>query len=60
MEKKQHGGKREGAGRKEKQDKKVSLNIKIKPENLDWLNKNIKNKSKFIDDLIEIEKNKKN
>ena len=49
------------AGRPEKlkENKKVTLSIRISPENLKWLNENIKNKSEYIDTLLMNERNKK-
>lgn len=49
------GGKREGAGRPvgtTKEIHKKPLSIKIDLEVWEWLSVNIKNKSKYINDLI--------
>ena len=55
------GFKNPNAGRpeKSKENKKVTLSIRISPENLKWLNENIKNKSEYIDNLLINERNKK-
>ena len=53
------GFKNPNAGRleKSKENKKVTLSIRISPENLKWLNENIKNKSEYIDNLLMNERN---
>ena len=55
------GFKNPNAGRpeKSKENKKVTLSIRISPENLKWLNENIKNKSEYVDNLLMNERNKK-
>ena len=55
------GFKNPNAGRpeKSKENKKVTLSIRISPENLKWLNENIKNKSEYVDNLLINERNKK-
>ena len=51
--------KKERRPEKTKENKKVTLSIRISPENLKWLNENIKNKSEYIDNLLMNERNKK-
>lgn len=58
--KKTWGGKRENSGRKpEGKEKKYMLTVTVKKENLDFLNENVENKSRFIDNLLDLERNKK-
>ena len=54
------GFKNPNAGRPVKPDenKKVTISIRIKPENLKWLNENVKNKSAFIDEIIDKQRSK--
>ena len=54
------GFKNPNAGRPVKADenKKVTISVRIKPENLKWLNENIKNKSAFIDEIIDKQRTK--
>ena len=55
------GFKNPNAGRpeKSKENRKVTLSIRISPENSKWLKENIKNKSEFIDNLLMNERNKR-
>jgi len=50
-EKKQHGGRRPGAGRPAN-DRSIALSVRITQEAMDILNERTKNKSEFIDKLI--------
>ena len=55
------GFKNPNAGRPEKlkENKKVTLSIRISPENSRWLNENTDNKSEYIDNLLMNERNRK-
>ena len=50
-QKKNHGGRRSGAGRPAN-DRKISLSVRITQEAMDLLNMRTKNKSEYIDRLI--------
>ena len=54
------GFKNPTAGRPVKADenKKVTISVRIKPENLKWINENVKNKSAFIDEIIDKQRSK--
>ena len=52
------GFKNPNAGRPSKklEEKKVTISLRIKPENYKWLSENIENKSSYIDDLLDKER----
>jgi len=47
-----HGGKREGAGRPEKENKKISYATKLRPDQIEWLRTQA-NAAKILEEMID-------
>ena len=56
---KKRGGKREGAGRKPKPDKRISTSISLEPDLYEWVKAQPSSMSNFINESLKIIKNAK-